>query len=47
MTDIEVLKELLESLRITEEYTSDRNRTTEPTTLEEMLTAPVVQVETV
>jgi len=27
-------------LRITEEYISDRNRTTEPASLEEMLTAP-------
>jgi len=39
--DIEALEEILESLKITEEYTSDRNRTTESATSEEMLTAPI------
>jgi len=34
-----VLKDILESLRITEEYTLDRNRTME-ITLEKMSTAP-------
>ena len=44
MTNIEALKEILESLRITEEYTSDRNRITEPTSSREMLmvSIPVV-----
>ena len=35
------IEEILESLKITEEYTSDRNRTTESATSEEMLTAPI------
>ena len=47
MTGIEALEELLGSLRITEEYTSDRNKTTEPVTLEEISIASVVQIEIV
>jgi len=47
MTGIEVLEELLRSLRITEEYTLDRNKTTEPATLEEISIASVLQIETV
>ena len=41
MTDIEALEELLESLKIIEEYALNRNRTTEPTLSEEMSTAPM------
>ena len=40
---IEVLEEILGSLRITQDYTLDRNRTTE-IILEDMLTAPVPAV---
>jgi len=36
MTGIEILKEILRLLRITKEYTLDKNRTTELATLEEM-----------
>jgi len=36
MTGIEILKEILRLLRITKEYTLDKNRTTELPTLEEM-----------
>jgi len=39
MTDIETLKEILRLLRITKEYTLDKNRTTELATLEGMSTA--------
>jgi len=41
---IEALEEILGSLRITEEYISDRNRITEPTLSEEILTAPTLAV---
>ena len=44
MTDIEALEELLESLKIIEEYALNRNRTTEPTLSEEMSTAPTLAV---
>jgi len=49
MTNIEALKEILESLRITEEYTSDGNKTIELTSSEEMLmvSIPAVHNETV
>jgi len=44
-TDIEILKEILGSLRITKEYVLDKNRTTEPATLNvNMLTASVPAV---
>ena len=39
MTGIEILKEILRLLKITKEYTLDKNRTTEPAILEEMSTA--------
>ena len=42
-TDIKVLKEILESLKITEEFTSDKNRTIEPAS-EEMSTVPTPAV---
>jgi len=38
---IKTLEEILESLRITEEYVSDKNRTIK-LVLEDMLTAPAV-----
>ena len=41
---IEVLEEILGSLRITEEYILDRNRTTEPTLSKEILTASTLAV---
>jgi len=44
MTNIETLEEILKSLKIIEEYVLDRNRTTEPTLLEEMSTAPTQAV---
>ena len=44
MTGIEVLEEILGSLKITEEYVSDRNRITEPTLSEEMSIAPILAV---
>ena len=44
MTGIEALKGILGSLRITEEYGSDRNRTTELASSEEMLTALTLAV---
>ena len=41
--NIEVLEEILRLLRITKEYALDKNRTTEPETLEEnILTVPVL-----
>jgi len=45
--DIETLKEILGSLRITEEYTSDKNKTTELETPEENMLVVSVLVETV
>jgi len=42
MTGIEILKEILRLLRITKEYTLDKNRTTEPAILEEMSTASAI-----
>jgi len=42
-TDIEVLKEILESLKITEEYVSDGNKTIELVS-KEILTAPILAV---
>jgi len=44
MTDIEVLEKILGSLRITEEYILDENKTTELTTPEEILTVSVSTV---
>jgi len=41
MTSIEVLEEILELLKITEEYVLDKNKTTEPALLEEILTVPI------
>ena len=43
-TDIEVLKEIFELLRITNKYILDKNRTTELATLEEMSTVSVLAV---
>ena len=43
-TDIEALKKILESLRITKEYASDKNRTIELVSSEEMLTASTIAV---
>ena len=43
-TDIEALKKILESLRITKEYASDKNRTIELVSSEEMLTASTLAV---
>ena len=40
MIDIEVLEEILGSLRITKEYISDKNRAIELASLKEMLMAP-------
>ena len=42
--DIEVLKEILRSFRITKKYVSDRNRTTEPALLEEMSIVSILAV---
>ena len=41
-TGIETLEEILELLRITKEYASDRNKTTKPATSEDISTAPAV-----
>jgi len=40
-TGIEVLEKILRPLKITEKYALDKNRTTEPTTLEKMLIASI------
>jgi len=42
-TDIEILEEILESLKITEEYVLDRNKTIELVS-KEILTAPILVV---
>ena len=44
MIGIEALEEILGSLRITEEYILDENRTTEPISSEEMSTALILAV---
>ena len=41
MTSIEALEEILEFLKITKEYVLDKNKTTELTSLEEILTVPI------
>ena len=41
MTSIETLEEILEFLKITKEYVLDKNKTTELTSLEEILTVPI------
>jgi len=41
-TNIEILEEILELLRITEEYTLDKNKTIELETLEIILTILVI-----
>ena len=41
-TNIKILEEILESLRITEEYTLDKNKTTELETPEIILTILVI-----
>ena len=41
MTSIKALEEILELLKITEEYVLDKNKTTEPALLEEILTVPI------
>ena len=40
-TGIEVLEKILRPLKITEKYALDKNRTTEPATLEKMLIASI------
>jgi len=42
-TEIETLEEILELLRITKDYTLDKNKTTKPAS-EEMLTVPILAV---
>ena len=40
-TGIEVLEKILRPLKITKKYALEKNRTTEPATLEKMLIAPI------
>jgi len=41
MTSIKALEEILELLKITKRYVLDKNKTTEPASLEEILTVPI------